>query len=242
MDSASQPPRPTTSLLAAQVTPRRPGPYNPRTPALTAEQARMMVQEEFGSDSCQPSPMMARLGSPPQIQVFGQGTARTSTTFHTALEDMDVSGVETPSKRRRLDSRSKTRESPYDFEHGTNFFSSSSHTSNMSLLNRMTRSATEPQLGDRAAGHQQDSTLFTENGILRQLLGEKEKENACLRRQIKLLKKLNKTRTSDAHLVSFTFACNSTPSLHARVNRVPVDRPPRLPQRSSATSNKIQLQ
>jgi hypothetical protein len=207
----------------------------------------MMMQEEFGSDSYQPSPMPERLGSPPPIQLPGQGTARTSPTFHTALEDIDLPSVETPTKRRRLDSRGKARESPYGFEHGTHFFSSSSRTSNMPLLNRMTRSATEPQLGDGAAGHQQDNIFLTENEILRQLLGEKEKENACLRRQIKLLKKLSKTRTSDAHMVSFTSPCNGVSSFRARVNRarvnrVPVDRPTRLPQRLRTISNKMQFQ
>lgn len=242
MDSASHPPRPTTSVFASQMTPRRPGPYNPRTPALTAEQARMMVQEEFGSDSPQPSPMSVQLGSPPHVQPPGQGTARTSPTFHTALEDIDIANVETPTKRRRLDLKGNAKESPYSFGHGTHFFSPSSRTSNMSLLNRMARSAIEPQLGDTAGGHQQDNTLLTENEILRQLLGEKEKENACLRRQIKLLKKLSKTRTSDAHTVSFISPCNGMPSFHTRMNRVPVARPPRFPQQSSTTSNKIQFQ
>ena len=238
MDSASHPPRPTTSAFAAQVTPMRPGPYNPRTPALTAEQARMMVQEEFGSDSYQTSPMTARS---PTIQLPSQGTARTSPTFHTALEDVDIPDVETPSKKRRLDSKGKAREFPYEFDYGTHFLSSSSRTSNMPLLNRKTRSATEPQLEDGAAGHQQGSALLTENEILRQLLGEKEKENACLRRQIKLLKKLSKARTSDTHMVSFTSACSSMPLFHARVNRVPAAHPPRLPQRSRSISNKIQF-
>jgi hypothetical protein len=205
MDSASYPRSPTTNSFATQVTPRRPGPYNPRTPALTAEQARLMMEEEFKSDSYQPSPMTTRLGSPTQIQLPDQGTARTSPTFHTALEDIDVASVQTPSKRRRLDSR---RESPFDFDHGTQFFSTSTRTSNMSLLNRMSRSVTEPQLRHGAAGHQQDSALLTENEILRQLLGEKEKENASLRRQIKLMKKLNDTRTNDAHMVSFASGCS----------------------------------
>ena len=237
MDSASHPPRPTTSALDTQVTPMRPGPYNPRTPALTAEQARMMVREEFGSDSYQTSPMTARS---PEIQLPGQGTARTSPTFHTALEDIDIPDVETPSKKRRLDSKGKAREFPYEFDYGTHFLSSSSRTSNMPLLNRTTRSATEPQLEGGAAGHQQDSALITENEILRQLLGEKEKENACLRRQIKLLKKLSKARTSDTHMVSFTSTCSDMSLFYARANRAHVGHPPRLPQRSSATSNKIQ--
>ena len=202
MNSAYSPPRPTTS----KVTPRRPGPYNPRTPALTAEQARMIVQGELWSDSHQPSPMMAPLGSPSQIHIPSQGTARTSPTFHTALEDIDVPCVETPSKRRRLDSKGKAREVPLDFDHETHFFSSSTRTSNMPLLNRMTRAATEPRLGHGVAGHQQDNALITENEILRQLLGEKEKENASLRRQIKLMQKLSKMKTIDGHMVSCTSA------------------------------------
>ncbi len=241
MDSASHPPRPTTSAFATQVTPMRPGPYNPRTPALTAEQARMMVQEEFGSDSYQSSPITARLGSPPQIQLPSQGTARTSPTFHTAPEDIDLPDVESPSKRRRLNSKGKAREFPYEFDHGTHFLSSSTRTSNMPLLNLLTRSSTEPQVGDGAARHQKGGYLLTENEILRQLLGEKEKENACLRRQIKLLKKLSKVTTSDTHMVSLTSTCSGMPSFHARVNRIPVARPPRLPQRSSSISNKIQF-
>jgi len=200
----------------------------------------MMVQEEFGSDSHQPSPMAARLGSPPQIQLPGQGTARTSPTFQTAPEDIDVFRVQTPSKRRRLDSKGKASESPFNFDHGAHFFSSSTHTSNMPLLRGMHRSATEPQLEHETARHQKYSALLTENEILRQLLGEKEKENASLRRQIKLMKKLSKTRTNDAHAVSFTSTCSVMPSFYDRVNRVLVARQPRLPQQLSSTSNKIQ--
>lgn len=241
MDSAFHPPRPTTSAFATQVTPVRPGPYNPRTPALTAEQARMMVQEEFGSDSHQSSPMNARLGSSPHIKLPSPGTSRTSPTFHTALEDIDLADEESPSKRRRLESKGKAREFPYEFDHGTHFFSSSTRTSNMPLLNPFARSATEPQVGDGAARYQQGSYLLTENEILRQLLGEKEKENACLRRQIKLLKKLSKATTSDTHMVSLKSARSGMPSFYARVNRVPVARPPRFPQRLISISNKIQF-
>ena len=198
----------------------------------------MMVQDEFGSDSYQTSPMTARS---PEIQLPGQGTARTSPTFHTALEDIDIPDVETPSKKRRIDSKGKAREFPYEFDYGSHFLSSSSRTSNMPLLNRITRSATEPQLEGGAAGQQQGGALLTENEILRQLLGEKEKENACLRRQIKLLKRLSKARTSDTHTVSFTSDCSGMSLFHVRVNRVPVARPPRFPQRSMSTSNKMQL-
>ena len=215
MDSGSSPPRPTTSAFDTRMTPRRPGPYNPRTPALTAEQARMMVQDEFGSDGHQPSPTAARSGILPQFQLPGQDTARTSPTFYTALQDIDITSVETPSKRRRLDSKGKAREIPLDFDRETPFFSSSTRTSDMPLLNRIARAATEPQLGYGAAGHQQSSTLLTENEILRQLLGEKEKENASLRRQIKLMKRLSKMTTNDTHMVSFTPTCSYLPSLHS---------------------------
>jgi len=215
MDSASSPPRPTTSAFATQVTPRRPGPYNPRTPALTAEQAQIMVQEEFGSDGQQPSPMAARSGIPSHIQLPGQGTARTSPTFHTALEDLDTASVGSSSKRRRLNSKGKARGTPLNFDRETHFFSSSTRTSDMPMLNRFSRAATEPQLRHGAAGHQQGSTLLTENEILRQLLGEKEKENASLRRQIKLMNKLSKTRTNDGYMVGFTSTPSYTLSLYS---------------------------
>lgn len=215
MGSVSSPPRPTTSAFATQMTPRRPGPYNPRTPALTAEQARMMVQEEFGSDGHRPSPMAPPSGIPSQAQLPSQGTSRTSPTFHTALEDIDIASMETPSKRRRLDSKSKAREIPLNFDYETPFFSTSTRTSDMPLLNGFARAATEPQLGHGAAERQRDSTLLTENEILRQLLSEKEKENVSLRRQIKLLNKLSKTRTNNAHMVSFTSTCSYVPSRHS---------------------------
>lgn len=242
MDSTSSPPRPTTSAFATQVTPRRPGPYNPRTPALTAEQARLMVQEEFGGDSHQPPPMAARSGSFPQTHLPGQGSTRTSPTFHTAPEDIDsTTSAETPSKRRRLDSKGKARQFPLEFDRDTHFFTSSTRTSNLPLLNKM---ATEPQLGYGASAHQKNNTLLTENEILRQLLGEKEKENASLRRQMKLMEKLikksSKVRTSDAHMVSFASTCSDMPSFHTRVTLTVVVHPTQLPQRSNSTSNKTQ--
>jgi hypothetical protein len=239
MDSASPPRRPTTSAFATQVTSRRPGPYNPRTPALTAEQARMMVQEEFESDSHQPSPMVARLGPTPRIHLPSQGTSSTSPTFHTAPEDVDFASIETPTKRRRLDSKGKSREVPHDFDHEMHPFSSPTRTSDMPLLNRMTRAATEPQLRPGTAGNQQDNALLTENEILRKLLGEKEKENSSLRRQIKLMKKLNKTRINDTHMVRFMCACGDIPSSYCRVTLAPVARPPRLPQQLNSTFNRI---
>jgi len=238
MDSSSPPPRPSTCAYATQLTPRRPGPYNPRTPSLTAEQARMMVQEEFGSDGHQPSPMAAPSGISSQIQLPDQGTARTSPTFHTAPEEIDAASVESPSKRRRLDSKGKAKEIPLDFDCETNFFSSSTRTSNMPILNWMGRAATEPQLGHRAPGHQQSNTLLTENEILRQLLSEKEKENACLRRQIKLMKKLGRMSTNDTHMVSFTSFRGDMPSFHPRTNLAFVAPPPQLPQQSSTTLNR----
>src|SRR5258708_30151946 len=104
----------------------------------------------------------------------------------------------------------------------------------------MIRATTEPQLGHGAAAHHGGNSLLTENEIIRQLLGEKEKENASIRRQIKLMKKLREARTSDAHTVSFTLHRSDIPSPHTRVNLAYVARPPQLHQRLSSTFSKTQ--